>query len=52
MSKSYRFDRDDDGEGFQSRKQMKKARKQNKFNRDEISRRQEVFEGDEENGFA
>lgn len=45
MGKSYRFDRDDDGEGFQSKKQLRKARKQNKHQRRETARQSERMDG-------
>ncbi len=48
MGKSYRYDRDDDGEGFQSRKQLRNARKQNKHQRRESARQNERMDGGDE----
>lgn len=44
MGKSYRFDRDDD-EGFQSREQLRKAKKQNKHQRRETARETDRMDG-------
>lgn len=45
MGKSFRFDRDDDGEGYQSKAQLRHARKQNKHQRRETARRLDRMDG-------
>ena len=48
MGKSFRYDRDDDGDGFQTRKQLRNARKQNKHQRRENIRQNERMDGGEQ----
>lgn len=45
MGKSYRYDRDEDGGGFVSRKQMRKAKKAAKIQRQENTRREGRMDG-------
>jgi len=49
MGKSYRYDRNDDGFGFQSKKQLKRARQEDKRQRRELSRHLERMDGDVSN---
>jgi len=48
MGKSFRYDRDDDGDGFQTQKQLRNARKLNKHQRRESARQNERMDGGEQ----